>query len=149
MRVDFMGRDERALTPWRFALHLWTRVTARTGACPVAVLWVHRRTVYYRLWPGVELWGRKRDARLYAGPWPVICHPPCGPWGVLAWNCRHQSKEDGIIAMRLVHKWGGVVEQPHTSRLFREYGTGRPVEVVDQADYGHRARKRTALYWVL
>lgn len=114
----------------------------------MAVLWVEEKTVYHRLWPAVETWPESRNAMLYTGPWPVICHPPCGPWGFLKWKCVHQSREHGVHAMELVHRWGGVVEQPLGSCLFREHGDGRAVEVVDQSAYGHMIRKRTQLYWV-
>ena len=49
----------------------------------IAALFVQRRGVYADL-PGVEVWDRKRDARLYAGPWPVVAHPPCSTWCQLA-----------------------------------------------------------------
>lgn len=34
--------------------------------------------------PDVDLWPKSRDARLYAGPWPVVAHAPCERWCKLA-----------------------------------------------------------------
>ena len=41
----------------------------------VAALYVEKGGVYYGL-PDVDPWDEERDARLYAGPWPVVAHPP-------------------------------------------------------------------------
>jgi hypothetical protein len=40
----------------------------------IAALFVERDGVYFGL-PGVDPWDQVRDARLYAGPWPVVAHP--------------------------------------------------------------------------
>src|SRR6266542_1132660 len=49
----------------------------------VAALYVDPNGVYASL-PDVEVWDEARDARLYAGPWPVVAHPPCARWCRLA-----------------------------------------------------------------
>ena len=46
--------------------------------------------------PGVDPWDEKRDARLYAGPHPVVAHPPCSRWCRLA----------GLVEKRWGHKKG-------------------------------------------
>src|ERR1700746_705970 len=46
----------------------------------IAALYVETNGVYYNL-PHVDPWDEARDARLYAGPWPVVAHPPCARWG--------------------------------------------------------------------
>ena len=146
---EALPRRLRHLTPRRFADFLYHRVAARTGADKVAVLWTDPKSYYYWLYPAVECWDARKDARKYAGPWPIIAHPPCGSWGCLKRFSR-QPKEDGIISIDFVHKYGGVVEQPLGSQLFRLHG--RPdarIEVVDQRVYGHKLRKRTLLYFVL
>jgi len=135
-----LSHKQREQTPEPLARYLVTR----SGA--TVALWVRRDTVYRSL--GMDCWDKLRDARLYSGNERVIAHPPCGPWGKLAWNCKYQFKEDGITAMRIVHRVGGVVEQPVGSSLFREYGCECGlVEQVDQADFGHPIKKPTLLFW--
>src|SRR5258708_2001155 len=94
-----LSQRQRQVTPLPFDRYLVERVESMFGLS-VAVLWVHRRSEYWKLWPRIEIWGRGRDANAYAGPRPVICHPPCGPWGKCKHNC-FQRKDDGIRAMEL------------------------------------------------
>jgi hypothetical protein len=131
----------------------------------VAALYVDPHGVYAGL-PGVEVWDEKRDARLYAGPWPVVAHPPCKAWSMMG-NCRPEiiRGEDGgcfAAALAAVRKFGGVLEHPLYSRAFAYFGLPIPMRdgwntslfdtgyscEVDQAQYGHRANKRTWLYYV-
>lgn len=115
--------------------------------------------------PNVDPWTESRDARLYAGPFPVVAFPPCGPHGTFA-TAGRTSKDDkgtGRAAVGAVRLWGGVLEQPARSRLFKDNGLPLPPKVgwsgpdeqggrscrVDQAAYGHKAQKATWLYAVL
>jgi hypothetical protein len=105
----------------------------------------------------VDPWDLARDAKLYPGPWPVVAHPPCGPWGKFSWRCK-QDKSAGPAAVDAVRKWGGVLEHPYPSALFRRCGMPLPGELpdrfggytirVDQARWGHQAPKDTLLYLV-
>jgi hypothetical protein len=122
----------------------------------VAVLYVDPFGPYPKL---VEhWWDEKRDARNYAGPWPVIAHPPCGPWGTLAWSCSRQDKSLGPIAVEQVRRFGGVLEHPAHSKLWDHCEMPAPYSLpdrfggrtiaVDQVRWGHVAIKRTWLYLV-
>lgn len=48
----------------------------------VAALFVETGGCYSGV-PDVEPWDESRDARQYAGPLPVIAHPPCQRWGAV------------------------------------------------------------------
>lgn len=134
-----LSHKAREATPPAFAQYLIERTGAR------AALWVRKDTIYRAL--GLDCWDIERNAREFDGPGPIIAHPPCGPWGVFAWNC-NQSENDGRYAMLYVHMFGGVVEQPLTSKLFRECGCECGwVERVDQGAYGHPIKKPTALFF--
>lgn len=137
----------------------------------VAALFVAAGGTYYGL-DGVEPWGLpERDARLYAGPWPVVAHPPCQLWiNYAALNFKRYGGEhnrpgnDGGCfesALASVRKWGGVLEHPASSNAWRKFGLTRPLKSggwyngdgtwvceVWQSAYGHRARKRTWLLYV-
>lgn len=135
----------------------------------VAALYIDPRGPYPKM-PGVECWDEVRDARTYAGPHPVVAHPPCGPWGALRHMVvpnrarRLADSELGPIAVDQVRRFGGVLEQPAGSKLWdhcglpaanpvgdiwRHPGDGYGFAVeVEQVAWGHPARKKTWLYIV-
>ena len=123
------------------------------SAMRVAALYVDPTGPYASM-PGVDAWDASRDARLYAGPWPVVAHPPCGPWGRYHQKS-HESRDTALIAVQQVLKWGGVLEHPKGSKLWAECSLPMPghkffgecIEV-RQVDWGHRAEKPTWLYIV-
>lgn len=134
----------------------------------IAALYVERGGCYFGL-PDVDPWDEARDARLYAGPWPVVAHPPCARWCQLAHVVQarygHRVGDDGgtfAAALAAVHRWGGVLEHPAESMAWGAFGLPRPrrgwsavdahggrVCEVSQRAYGHPARKRTWLYAVV
>ena len=124
----------------------------------VAALYIDDRGPYPRLLGPDACWGIERDARLYEGPWPVIAHPPCGPWTRNAFSCTQQDASCGSIAFGQVRRFGGVLEQPAHSRMFEANGAPKPGELHDawggytievrQVDWGHVAPKPTWLYLV-
>jgi hypothetical protein len=134
----------------------------------VAALFVATGGCYFGL-PDVDPWDVTRDARLYAGPWPVVAHPPCERWGRY-WHGGPSARERRVLgddggcfasALASVRRWGGVLEHPEASHAFAHHGLGRPewregwrrsddgngyICCVAQGNYGHRARKLTWLY---
>ena len=132
----------------------------------VAALYVAKGGCYFGL-PDVDPWDEARDARLYAGPHPVVAHPPCSRWCQLAHVVQarygHKVGDDGgcfAAALTSVRRWGGVLEHPAETMAWRAYDLPRPPRSgwqrdtsggwsceVEQGRYGHRARKRTWLYY--
>ena len=138
------------------------------GQARIAALYVETDGIYYGL-PDVDPWDEARDARTYAGPWPVVAHPPCARWGRY-WHGgpsvreRKVKGDDGgcfAAALAAVRAYGGVLEHPEASHAWRAFGLNAPPRYggwvnadfqggwtccVEQGHYGHRARKATWLY---
>jgi len=138
----------------------------------IAALFVETGGSYFGL-HGVETWDVARDARSYAGPHPVVAHPPCQRWGKL-WagqplhikrtGERKVKGDDGGCfksALASVRKWGGILEHPWGSHAWAHFGLNWPPRTggwisadwtggwtccVEQGRYGHYARKPTLLY---
>lgn len=93
---------------------------------PIAALYIDPRGPYPgRL--GVSVYGLPdRDAKAYDGPWPIVAHPPCGPWGQLRHLCRLQDPTCGPRAVEQVRRWGGVLEHPAHSKLWDRCGLPKP-----------------------
>jgi len=128
------------------------------SAARVAALFVRSDSIYKSM-PGVDAWDIERDARGYAGPWPVVAHPPCRAWGQLRHmaNPRPDEKQLAIFAVSEVRRCGGVLEHPKQSKLWPVAGLPEPGEVdafggwtlpIDQNWWGYRAKKSTRLYIV-
>lgn len=137
----------------------------------IAALFVAKDGCYYGL-DHVEPWDKERDAREYAGPWPVVAHPPCERWGrywggsPTTWPRLVKGDDGGCFSAALdaVRKWGGVLEHPADTaawaafRLIDPPKTGGWIRAdwidgfdgwtchIEQGAYGHKARKATWLY---
>ena len=115
----------------------------------------------------VEVWDEARDARTYSGPHPVVAHPPCARWSVLAAINVSRGypigQDNGTFAAALSHvrKFGGLLEHPARSFAWRAFGLSKPPTTggwvnadwiggwtcqVEQGNYGHSAPKATWLY---
>ena len=134
----------------------------------IAALYVETDGTYFGL-PGIDPWDEKRDARLYAGPWPVVAHPPCQRWGRFWGGYPMQQPrlklgdDNGCFAAALgsVRAFGGVLEHPEASHAWAAHGLNKPPKTggwvvadfiggwtccVEQGHYGHLSRKATWLY---
>ena len=133
----------------------------------ISALYVETDGAYFNL-PGVDPWDEPRDARKYAGPHPIVAHPPCQRWGRF-WHGStakpHQFKlgDDGgcfKAAFKALKRFGGVLEHPAHSKAFDAFGIlktkqgagwqfdrkhGVWVCYVEQGHYGHISRKPTWL----
>lgn len=137
----------------------------------VAALYVETGGCYFGL-PEVDPWDEVRDARRYAGPHPVVAHPPCQRWGKLwagqpLWIKRTGERkikgDDGgcfKAALADARRFGGVIEHPWGSHAWPTFGLNVPPRsggwisadfhggwtcCVEQGRYGHYARKPTLL----
>ncbi len=133
----------------------------------IAALFVETGGCYFGL-PDVDPWDVARDARTYAGPWPVVAHPPCQRWGRF-WHgspsAPHQFQlgDDGgcfAAALNAVWRWGGILEHPADSLAWGRHALPKPPRsggwigslmggwscYVEQGFYGAAARKPTWLY---
>jgi hypothetical protein len=140
----------------------------------IAALFVETDGAYFGF-PNVDPWDQVRDARKYAGPHPVVAHPPCQRWGKMWFGSpltvkttgfrKTKGDDDGCFAAALaaVRKWGGVIEHPWGSHAWPHFGLNTPPRTggwimadfeggwtccVEQRPYGHHARKPTLLYAV-
>lgn len=121
----------------------------------ISVLYVRKDSIYKTL--GVDCWDITRDARNYSGHNPIVAHPPCRAWGRLRAFAkpRPDEKELALHAIGLIRKYGGVLEHPAGSSLWKEQNLplngktdpfGGFTISVNQFWFGHRAQKNTLLY---
>jgi len=106
----------------------------------IAALYIDPRGPYPKM-ADVDCWDEKRDARKYVGPWPVVGHPPCRLW-------------TNFAALNFKRYGGGHLAPGndrdcflHALTCVRVF-TGGWVCEVWQSAYGHKARKRTWLFYV-
>lgn len=136
----------------------------------IAALYVATDGPYFNL-ESVKPFDESEDARTYAGPWPVVAHPPCKRWGQIGaasyarWGGDHNrpGNDGGCFKAALfdVRRFGGVLEHPAKSKAWAAFDLPKPLRSgwqktpcggwvceVWQSAYGHRANKATWLYYV-
>jgi len=137
----------------------------------VAALYVAKGGPYFGM-EGVEPYDEDMDARRYAGPHPVVAHPPCQRWGrfwkgqpgnIKRGKIERKGDDQGCFKSALfdVRRFGGVLEHPEGSHAWAAFGLTKPpreggwleapggwVCRVEQGQYGHYCPKPTWLYAV-
>ena len=124
----------------------------------VAVLFARADSTYKAL-PDCDVWDADRDARRWPGGCPVVAHPPCRAWGRLRTFARPRPDEMNLarLAVALVREFGGVLEHPAGSTLWKAQKLPRPGErdqyggwtlEAPQKWWGHKAEKATWFYVV-
>lgn len=138
----------------------------------VAALYVETDGCYFGL-PDVDPWDEPRDARLYAGPHPIVAHPPCQRWGrywrgspyavARGLNDFEKGDDGGCFEFTIdaLRRYGGVAEHPADSAAWDAFELNKPPRCggwvmadwnglwtcyVEQGHYGHFSRKPT---WLL
>jgi hypothetical protein len=126
----------------------------------VSILFVQQDSIYKKIRGGtLDCWDFERDAARWPGGNPIVAHPPCREWSQMRGFSMAPvgEKELAVLAVGWVRRWGGVLEHPKGSTLWPALSLPLPGATdkfgghslcVDQAWWGHRARKSTMLYVV-
>lgn len=125
------------------------------AAKTITVLYTQKNSVYNQL--GTDNWDKKRDAKNWQGGNAVIAHPPCRAWGNFKQWAKPEpgEKELAIHALEMVRKYGGILEHPVRSKLWKQFKLPTGINRdeyggwtlnIDQKWFGHRAKKNTNLY---
>ncbi|WP_375591728.1 hypothetical protein [Chitiniphilus eburneus] len=125
----------------------------------VAVLFARADSIYKSM-TGCDVWDIDRDARTWNGGAPVVAHPPCRAWGRMRQFAKPRDDEKALALLAVAHvrRFGGVLEHPAHSSLWRVAALPLPGEfpdghggwtlAIEQFHFGHRAEKATWLYIV-
>ena len=120
----------------------------------ISVLFVSKNSVYKSL--GVDCWDEDRNALNWPGGNPGIFHPPCRLFCRLSHmsTAPREEKHLAYWSVDMVRIWGGVLEHPAYSKLWKDVNLPKPGQWddhgftvgLDQFCFGHPAQKRTWLY---
>ena len=128
----------------------------------IAVLFARKDSIYKTM-TECDVWDEDRNALNFNGKEPIIAHPPCRLWGVLAHLSTVPEKDREIeknyarFCIKKIRRNGGVLEHPYASKLWQDmnlpdvdYVDGFGGYTLDVCQYwwGHRLMKRTKLYIV-
>jgi hypothetical protein len=126
----------------------------------ITVLCASRSTAYQGH-QAVRIFRRSDDANRANSKGPFIAHPPCRVWSRARALCTLSALQAlhemflGIFCARQVYRAGGILEQPHASKLIqllkadanlrRLHPLGPHFLNLDQHDFGHITHKPTTL----
>ena len=124
----------------------------------IPVLYVHSKS-NYKKFPFFDCYDEKRDALTWIDYKPAIYHPPCRTFSRLrGLSCAPtEEKKLAYLSIDLVRKYGGIVEHPHDSQLWKEKQVVKPGTLdefggfticIDQSWFGYYTPKKTILYIV-
>jgi hypothetical protein len=93
----------------------------------ISVLFARSDSVYKTL-PECDVYDAERNALNYPGETPIIAHPPCRAWGQLRHFAKPQPGEKDLArwAVDQIRQFGGVLEHPAHSTLWRDKGLPVP-----------------------
>ena len=122
----------------------------------IAVLCCSTNSIYKEI-EGLDCYDKRRDARTYSGPSPVITHAPCRGWSAFTRSLAKPEAGERMLApfcINMVLRYGGVFEHPAFSTIYTKYLGIRPGETkgpfrcleIDQYWFGFQTSKRT---WLL
>lgn len=122
----------------------------------ITALYIRENSVYKQLTP--DHYDITRNSLTWKGGNSIIAHPPCRAWGKLKQFAkpRQNEKQLAIHAIIMARLWGGIVEHPASSQLWKTMNItpgqtdqyGGWILSINQSWFGHRAEKRTYLYIV-
>ena len=100
----------------------------------IAAIYIEPDGCYANL-AGVDAWCEARDARSYAGPYPVVAHPPCQRWGRMdhsgpsAPGTQMPGADGGCFSapLRALWQFGGVLEHPCDSKAWTHFDLTKPM----------------------
>ena len=98
----------------------------------VAILYCDRFGTYSTM-PGLDLWHEDRDARLYDKDYPIVGHPPCNRWSLMAISNKNKpgkgiGEDGGTFQSCLTNLFrvGGVIEHPAHTRAWLAFYLQKP-----------------------
>ncbi|MEN2434955.1 hypothetical protein AAH994_06045 [Weeksellaceae bacterium A-14] len=112
----------------------------------------------YKNFPECDVYDLSRDAFTYYGNYPLICHPPCRLFSRLRAFSRADKKEKqcAFFALEKVRRYGGILEHPRSSTLWKNGGFnldgsvdryGGFLRSVNLSWFGFQCEKKTMLYF--